>query len=298
MGIALLSNTVETMQRLLSSMVLVAFCLSLQGSVAEARNIKRVERAAGVAWKKKARQHRTATGNRRAGRTPKIGVDYSSVLRAPRLTKAQASVVVKHASKRLGVDFRLKWDSNSKSIWYDKGKPTTVPRGMVRQRGMTADGLALILAHETGHDRGKRKEADADYWAARHGLRKLWGRKGFTKKRALEAAYSVLTSQFSQPFNVKSRKRKIELHATGYPTVQSRWDLYKAGIDKRKKPKVGKRGKTGEIVMFSPREAARYLGVSSTWLKQKTGKKGGPVQVDFGGKQQYIKADLDRIKSR
>ena len=196
---------------------------------------------------------------------------------------------------RLGVDIRLQWSSDSCAIYYEKGKPVTVPRGLVQHPGMTVDGLALILAHESAHARGKHLEADADYWAARYGLRKLWGKEGFSRERALQAAQSALEAQCSEEFNVNCCKQKIEINATGYPTVQSRWNIYKAGIRKRTKPPTGKRARSGMLVLLSRTEAAAYLGVYERWFMRRAKTGNGPVEINFGGQVQYIKDDLDRF---
>ena len=205
---------------------------------------------------------------------------------------------MERARDRLGVDFRLKWSSNSSAIYYDKSKPVSVPRGLVQRPGMTTDGLALILAHESAHARGQHHEADADYWAARHGLRKLWGKQGFSRGRALRAAHSALRAQFSEEFNVNCRKQKIELNATGYPTVQSRWNIFKAGILKRTKPPVGRRIKPGKAVLLTRAEAAAYLGVSEGWFSRRADTNKGPVEINVGGQVKYVKDDLDRFHYR
>lgn len=213
-----------------------------------------------------------------------------------RIHHEQAKALVESVRDRLDVDIRLLWSSNSSAIYYEKGKPVKVPRGLVQHPGMTADGLALILAHESAHARGKHHEADADYWAARHGLRRLWGKEGFTRHRALKAAQAVLTSQFSERFNINCRKQKVELNATGYPTVQSRWNIFKAGILKRTKPTIGKRPRSGRVVLLSRAAAATYLGVYEHWFKLWVSTGNGPVEINFGGKVRYIKDDLDRFQ--
>ena len=213
-----------------------------------------------------------------------------------RISHQQAKHLVERVRDRLGVDIRLRWSSNSSVISYEKGQPVTVPRGLVQHPGMTADGLALILAHESAHARGKQIEADADYWAARHGLRKLWGKEGFSRDRALRAAQSALECQFSEAFNVNCRQQKIEINATGYPTVQSRWIIYKAGILKRSRPPLGKRARSGKVVLLSRAEAAAYLGVYERWFTRRARTGNGPVEINFGGQVRYIKDDLDRFQ--
>ena len=224
---------------------------------------------------------------------PKL--DHTVNMNRHRISHEQAKTLVESVRDRLKVDIRLRWSSNSSAIYYEKGKPVKVPRGLVQHPGMTTDGLALILVHESAHARGKHLEADADYWAARHGLRRLWGKEGFSRDRALKAAQAALRSQFSEEFSVNCRKQKIEINATGYPTVQSRWNIFKAGILKRTKPPTGQRARPGKLVLFSRREAAAYLGVNEHWftLWARTGN--GPVEINFVGKARYIKDDLDRF---
>ncbi len=212
-----------------------------------------------------------------------------------RISREQANTLVDTARNRLNVDIRLLWSSSSSAIYYETGEPVTVPRGLVQHPGMTADGLALILAHESAHARGKRHEPDADYWAARHGLRRLWGKEGFSRYRALRAAHAVLTSQFTETFNINCRKQMIELNATGYPTVQSRWNIFKAGILKRTKPAMGNRPGSGTVVLLSRASAAAYLGVDVRWFRFWVVTGSGPVELNFGGRERYIRDDLDHF---
>ncbi|MBW2732052.1 MAG: hypothetical protein JRH20_06630, partial [Deltaproteobacteria bacterium] len=146
-----------------------------------------------------------------------------------RLTRAQVRQVVHKARQRFGVKFRIDWQSKSSWIGHDAGKAITVSRQVAQAPGLSIDALSLLLAHEAAHARGIRSEPKADYWAARHGLRKLWGKRWLSPpnvERGLEAAYVLLRTKYRKPFDARPLERKtIDLHATGYPTLQSRWDL-------------------------------------------------------------------------
>ena len=226
-------------------------------------------------------------------------IDYSQACKTKALTKRSAACVVARARKKLRADFQLAWDSESTSIWHDKGKPITVPRGLVERPGLTADGLALILAHEAAHARGRKRESHADYWAAKTGLRKLWG-KGYNQPRAMVAAYSALRSLYdNERFDARQTSRQgIELNATGYPTLQSRWTIYKTGTLKQRHPRVIKRQKESAPNLMSIAEAARYLALSPAELARKSQLPDGPMQLKLGGPVQYLKEDLDRFRTR
>ncbi len=218
-----------------------------------------------------------------------------SVVQGAPITKAQASELLDRAVRTLGVDFRLAWSSTSTRIEYKKGKPVTVNRGLVQLPGMTLDGLALILAHEAAHSMWK-DESRADYWASRKGLRKLWGKAGYNKRRALHAGVSALKSQFSGIFDLNNLDHHtIEINGSGYPTLQSRWDIYKRGTLGHKRPRVGRRQKETSPEFLTTKNAAAYLGISERDLLGRVKKRTGPVAIQLKEGTRFLKEDLDKF---
>jgi len=223
-------------------------------------------------------------------------IDVARVERSRGLSLERATKVVLLARQKLGVDFRIDWQSSATSMWHHEGRPITVPGAMLRTRALTADGLALMLAHEAAHARGIKDEASADFWAARRGLRKLLGAK-YARKRALEAAYSALKSQAVGDFDTANVSRELHINGSGYPTPQSRWNLYVSGIYAREMPAVTRRDQAGEPTFVTEEQAALLLGVSQAWLAQRATQPGGPATMHTSEGLRYVVEDLEHFRS-
>ena len=163
------------------------------------------------------------------------------------MTREEALDVCSRASARLGFPFVLDWESRSSRIEVDPKEATevVVPGGLVREPGITPDALALILAHERGHRLLRTKnEARADYWAARYGVRMLWpeAAHGELLERGFLAAYAVccfVGQDTVQPLRLLTDDSPhVTIQISGYPTLQSRWELFKAGLLGRDMPPV------------------------------------------------------------
>jgi hypothetical protein len=87
------------------------------------------------------------------------------------------------------VTYELLWESptvNAQAWRLGRVRFVRVYGGLVRHPAMTACGLALMLAHETGHHLGGSPldpdlrwptwQGQADYWAASEGMPKVFGR--------------------------------------------------------------------------------------------------------------------------
>jgi hypothetical protein len=86
------------------------------------------------------------------------------------------------------ISYDLLWESatiNSQAWRLGSARYVRVYGGLVRRRNVTRAGLALILAHETGHHLGGPPQdpdmpwiswqGQADYWAANVGMKKVFG---------------------------------------------------------------------------------------------------------------------------
>jgi hypothetical protein len=91
------------------------------------------------------------------------------------------------------ITYELLWESptiNSQAWRLGSARYVRVYGGLVRHRAMTKYGLALMLAHETGHHLGGPPydpdmpwiswQGQADYWAARIGMKKVFGARAET----------------------------------------------------------------------------------------------------------------------
>lgn len=165
---------------------------------------------------------------------------FSSVLARRTLTRAQAEALFRQLSERVQIPIHLAWDDPSTGVWVDAlhGDSITIPGGLVRSPGVYEDTLALIVGHELSHLEGRHKdEARADYESTREYLRRLLGPLAPEAyfERALLAAYSLILLLSPEQPDASLRLRSddappLRMNLSGYPSLQSRWDLMKAGV--------------------------------------------------------------------
>jgi len=132
-----------------------------------------------------------------------------STLRRRKATALQLLARFSHAFDEIKYD--LFWDSamvNAQAWRYGCRRCVTVYGGLVRHPAMSACGIALMLAHETGHHLGGLPrdpdlrwpawQGQADYWAASQGMPKVFGRDaaGLTLRGAKQIA--TLHEEFSE----------------------------------------------------------------------------------------------------
>ncbi|MBX7113579.1 MAG: hypothetical protein K1X64_04525 [Myxococcaceae bacterium] len=165
-------------------------------------------------------------------------MDFSSVRAARPLTRGEAERLAAEWSKKFKASISVDWENPAIGMSVSPSRPVSIPRGLIEYPGITADGLALLVSHEMAHVRGIMDEAAADDYAARHGLRLLWGDAAFAKgipERAFKAAYSVLLkwSQLADnAFSVVTAEpvRLVNERGTEYLSLQSRWDVFREGF--------------------------------------------------------------------
>lgn len=163
------------------------------------------------------------------------------------ITHARAVELCLDFSEKLGFPVRLDWEASTTRLEIDAERATelVVPGGVVRAPGITEDALGLMVSHEVGHRTLRtRDESRADYWAARHGLRMLWpsdDRTAFAN-RAIDAALTTLMfcgQGTNESLDASAPvPESVRIPLGGYPTLQDRYSLYRAGIDAAPMPKV------------------------------------------------------------
>jgi hypothetical protein len=116
--------------------------------------------------------------------------EYQSSERTRRRRKAIAvRLIAQFASAFQEIEYDLFWDApviNAQAWRLGRRRCVTVYGGLVRHPSITSCGLALMLAHETGHHLGGPPldpdlrwptwQGQADYWAASEGMPKVFGR--------------------------------------------------------------------------------------------------------------------------
>ena len=111
------------------------------------------------------------------------------------------------------VTYELRWESpsiNAQAWRLGSARYVRVYGGLVRHRAITKYGLALMLAHETGHHLGGLPhdpampwmtwQGQADYWAASKAMPRIWGprARAMTLRAAREIVelHKMLAGQF------------------------------------------------------------------------------------------------------
>jgi len=111
------------------------------------------------------------------------------------------------------ISYEILWESptvNAQAWLLGPARYVRVYGGLIRHPAITKYGLALMLAHETGHHLGGPPydpampwltwQGQADYWAARTAMPKIWGPSayGATLRAAREMTklHRLLASQF------------------------------------------------------------------------------------------------------
>jgi hypothetical protein len=121
-----------------------------------------------------------------------------------RRRKATANQIMRRfAETFVDIEYDLLWDDptiNAQAWLFAERRHVTVYGGLVRHPAMTACGIALMLAHETGHHLGAPPldpdyrlliwQGQADYWAAKEGMPKVFGQyaRRYTLRGAREIA--------------------------------------------------------------------------------------------------------------
>jgi hypothetical protein len=113
------------------------------------------------------------------------------------------------------IEYDLFWDSsiiNAQAWRLGSRQRVTIYGGLVRHPAITASGVALMLAHETGHHLGGPPldpdlrwptwQGQADYWAASQGMPKVFGQeaarltlRGAKQIDAVHAEFSKIDSE-------------------------------------------------------------------------------------------------------
>jgi hypothetical protein len=113
------------------------------------------------------------------------------------------------------IEYDLFWDSsiiNAQAWRLGSRQRVTIYGGLVRHPAITASGVALMLAHETGHHLGGPPldpdlrwptwQGQADYWAASQGMPKVFGQeaarltlRGAKQIAAVHAEFSKIDSE-------------------------------------------------------------------------------------------------------
>jgi hypothetical protein len=135
------------------------------------------------------------------------------------------------------VSYNLFWESrtiNAQAWRSGEGRHVILYGGLVRYRFISRSGLALTLAHETGHHLGGRPldpelrwptwQGQADYWAARTAMPRVFGTnaRAITLRGARELVrLTRLTGARDADLSAKERLRVFSAGAMNRPPPAS-----------------------------------------------------------------------------
>jgi hypothetical protein len=150
------------------------------------------------------------------------------------------------------LDFEIAWNSdtvNARALFGRPRNKIVLYGGLARHKAIGEDGLALALAHEVGHLLGGRPrhpyhfwlscEGVADYWATRHGIRKVWPR-GEVMQRTRDGARQLLALQSKGIVRTRPERRRRQPDGR-FPCLQTlplrcRWTTWMAGLARKSRP--------------------------------------------------------------
>lgn len=233
---------------------------------------------------------------------PPTLAEYQASLPKHPLARPEVSDLFRKATRRLGVQFVADWGSRSTRVEASPGaQVVSVPGGLLRTRGLSLDGLALILAHETAHVRGAKDECAADDWAAREGLPRLWGKShAADPRRGLFAAYSALHDQIGEEHPLhptRTPPEELPVYPTSYAPLQARFALYQRAILGLPPPKLLRRAE--EEPRLAPSEqAAQILEASEATLLSLVDRPRTPRNALWDGVRVWNEDDLPAFRMK
>jgi hypothetical protein len=133
-------------------------------------------------------------------------------------------LIERFASTYRTIEYDLFWESsmiNAQAWRLGSSRRVTIYGGVVRHPAITASGIALLLAHETGHHLGGPPldpdlrwpswQGQADFWAASTGMPQVFGReaarltvRGAKQIAALHAELSEAEGEADMPAEERS----------------------------------------------------------------------------------------------
>ncbi len=147
-----------------------------------------------------------------------------------------------------GIDFSVMWESdhlNAQAILTDGRRGVVVLGGLARHSALSENGLAVAIAHEVGHHLGGRPfdrdfpwlsvEGQADYWATRVGMKRIYPREEVLA-RSLQGAGELvdLYRGFYRPWRGASGRVVTPRRVL---SPKSRWLTFRAGALGNRRPR-------------------------------------------------------------
>lgn len=148
-----------------------------------------------------------------------------------------------------GVTYELVWNSSSINAQAWRLGPKRYVRvygGLVRHPSMTKSGLALMVAHETGHHLGGPPydpampwmtwQGQADFWAASVGMPRVYGprARSMTLRGAREivALHRTFATDFTDSLDLSAECRQeiFQAAATGLALPRCAQDAYTSSL--------------------------------------------------------------------
>jgi hypothetical protein len=172
------------------------------------------------------------------------------VLPSPRSQQRRRRVVLDLLMKfRAGfpqITYELLWESptvNAQAWRFGSSQFVRIYGGLVRHRAITRYGLAVTLAHETGHHLGGAPrdpampwmtwQGQADYWAATKGMPKIWGAysraatlRGARELLELHRALAAQSDDYETDLSPDCRYRILRSGAFGQPIPKCALDAF------------------------------------------------------------------------
>lgn len=148
------------------------------------------------------------------------------------------------------VTYHVEWDDDTVNAYawqeYDGEKHVAILGGLARHSAMKSEGIALVVAHETGHhhgggptySNGMSCEGQSDYWAAKVAMRQAYsGSYRDVMVPAIDQINTLFTGglESSAPEDAWEKGFK-ESAGCSHPPAACRKETYEAAMDGKPKP--------------------------------------------------------------
>jgi hypothetical protein len=232
-------------------------------------------------------------------------IDFAARAGIRAMSKPETERLLRRLSKKLAAAIVLDWADDGTSISAQRdSKSLTVAGGLFRSAELSEDARSLMLCRGAAHLGRHHDEAQADFWATRHGLRLIWGEDARSDRfieRACRAVHLALTFERSEDKLDPSLPdlSNAELLAGGPRSLRARWQISKAGILGKKSPFAAAPSSDDRPRdSIDRRELAAALGAPESAIEELGAISGVLERLHTADGERYARAEVEALAAR
>jgi len=183
--------------------------------------------------------------------------DYMTKAAPDKLWPMDHSVVRERAQKLSklfeefypNVTYHVDWDDDTVNAyawrnWWGT-RHVALKGGLLRHKDLQIEGIALVLAHEIGHHYGGKPtyssglscEGQADYWAAKIGMREVYGNSyRDMMEPAMDQLYNFFSKGVEMTITPAEELERFAKDGCSHPPAACRRSTYEAAMNHEPKP--------------------------------------------------------------